>query len=251
MLFNKASCDDSDEMQIFVKTPTGKNITVVVLADTSIGMIKAVIRHKEGIPTKQQRLIFNDTQLEDGCTISDYIIQKEGMLRLVLRLRGGGKRAKPRISDAEKVERFALMLTGDTRAVPDEEVASLTTALVERQNLIQHFRKNPNIIQEKIYERSIDELSEALECLPSSQDWYKPKLAEFLAKVVPTISKLEQGCHTAKSVYSEIIAEGLKAIGKSHILVKSPEYAQMDIQGLKGSRQERHQLQGGRADQAP
>ena len=116
----------------------------------------------------------------------------------------------------------------------DEELASYTTALGERQNLIQQFKNNPNIIQEKIYERSIDKLTEALKCLPSHKDLYKYKLAEFLAKVVPTISQLEQGCHTAKSVYSEIIAEGLTAIGKSHhLLDRNPEYAQMDIQGLK------------------
>ena len=225
--------NNSGDMQIFVKIGS-ETITMDVEASNTINILKIIIKNKEGIPKNQQRLLFNNNQLEDGCTISDYSIQRESTITLMLAVKGGGKGAKPVASDAEKVERLALRLTGDTRAVADEEVASFTTALGGRSKLIQQLRQNPNIIQEKIYERSIDELSEALKCLPSSQDLYKPKLAEFLTKLVPTISQIEQGCHTAKSVYSEIIAEGLKAIGKSHNnLDKNPEYAQMDIQGLK------------------
>ena len=86
--------DDNDEndgadMQIFVKMPTGKTITLYVEPTDTIDNVKSLIKNMEGIPKHQQRLVFAEQQLEEG-TLDEHNIKNFSVLTLLLGNQGGG-----------------------------------------------------------------------------------------------------------------------------------------------------------------
>ncbi|MGK3739181.1 MAG: ubiquitin [Bacillariaceae sp.] len=115
-------------MQLFVKTLTGKTVSIEVEEGESIEDVKAKIAEKEGIPVEQQRLIFGGQQLQDSKTIDDYDMGDDATLHLVLRLRGGDVISKVLGKgsfkvDEDFVKKNLVGLTDADRAIMDAFVA--------------------------------------------------------------------------------------------------------------------------------
>ena len=191
--------DDEGDVQIFVKFG-GKTITMEVEASDTIYTLKIIIKNKEGIPKKQQRLLFNNNQLEDGYTLSDSNIQHESELVLLLTIKGGGKRAKPSVLNKEDkmnglVEGVvAKTMLLSTPAYPCDE----TRLAITHINLIQksHAEDPKTVVSKMLDTLNSEQLTNLSENLSSNNFDYK---TELLAKAVFEYD-YQQATHRSNSI---------------------------------------------------
>jgi ubiquitin len=121
-------------MQLFVKTLTGKTVSIEVEEGESIEDVKAKIAEKEGIPPEQQRLIFGGQQLQDAKTLDDYNVGDDATLHLVLRLRGGKTGIKTALKGRVNVDVGGTFSKSVDETFVKEHLKGLTDADRELMN---------------------------------------------------------------------------------------------------------------------
>ena len=156
-----------------------------------------------------------------------------------MRIIGGGKRAKPEVPEHEKLERLEVRLRSDSRSVPVAEVDKLTDALEASQGTIRLLKTNPNYVQELIYQKTEGELEEMMSLVPGGVKGRAKslKFGELVKLLVPHATDIESGVHTAKSLFAELMVEGMCATARSHYhcSASTPDTAAVDHDSLSSA----------------
>jgi hypothetical protein len=141
----------------------------------------------------------------------------------------------------EKVVSLVKRLRGDARSVPDAEIVKLITALNGYRGVIHSLRNDSNYVQTLIAGKSIQELGELIDLMPSGVQGKSRGLAmtDLVKDMVPLIKDIESGIHTLKSMFAEMVGEGQAAVGTAfHSTERQGATAELNLKGLRAALEE-------------